>query len=287
VNTDIYYEGLVEMVSRYAASGADPVWETCDRELSLPPPPPWWAVIVPGLIDGINPCAFATIIFFVSYLSIIRRRGQEILMVGIAFTLAVFLAYLGFGMVLRELFAGLIDLVGPILRPILNILTALLCLVLAILGFDDFRKARRGQLKDATLQLPHKLRMWINARIRNSMRSEALVTASFVSGVVVSLVELACTGQVYVPIIQGLSNPEHRAQSTLDLVVYCLAFTVPLIVVFALSYVGTDSKHFTRFLTRYAAPIKLLMTFVFLSIGLWLIYDVLRIWGLGSIGGRG
>ncbi|MBN1582120.1 MAG: hypothetical protein JXA89_15560 [Anaerolineae bacterium] len=170
------------------------------------------------------------------------------------------------------------------MRPILNILTALLCLVLAILGFDDFRKARQGQIKDATLQLPHKLRMWINTRIRNSMRSETLAMASFVSGVIVSFIELACTGQVYVPIIQGLSNPEHRAQSTFDLLVYCLAFTVPLIVVFTLSYIGTDSKHFTRFLTRYAAPIKLLMTFVFLGIGLWLVYDVLRIWGTWHFG---
>jgi cytochrome c biogenesis protein CcdA len=122
--------------------------------------------------------------------------------------------------------------------------------------------------------------MWINASIRQSMRSEALVAASFVSGVVVSFVELACTGQVYVPIIQGLSTPGYRAQSTLDLVIYCLAFTVPLIVVFTLSYVGTDSKRFTHFLTRYAAAIKLLMTLIFLGVGLWLVYDILRIQGV-------
>ncbi|MBN1582121.1 MAG: hypothetical protein JXA89_15565 [Anaerolineae bacterium] len=106
VDEDIYYDSLVEMVSKYVTTGADPVWETCDTAVRLPPLPPWWAVIVPGLIDGINPCAFATIIFFVSYLSIVRRRGQEILMVGIAFTLAVFLAYLGFGIILRELLPG-------------------------------------------------------------------------------------------------------------------------------------------------------------------------------------
>jgi len=55
-----------------------------------------------------------------------------------------------------------------------------------------------------------------------------------------------------------------------------------LIVVFTLSCVGTNSKRFSRFLTRYAASIKLLMTLVFLGIGLWPIYDILRIWGVAD-----
>ncbi|MFH1938790.1 MAG: hypothetical protein ABIK21_01390, partial [bacterium] len=40
------------------------------------------AVAVSGLIDGINPCAFASIIFFISYLTLINRKGREILWVG-------------------------------------------------------------------------------------------------------------------------------------------------------------------------------------------------------------
>ncbi|MGB6369619.1 MAG: hypothetical protein WBF68_01105, partial [Atribacterota bacterium] len=51
------------------------------------------AVAVSGLIDGINPCAFASIIFFISYLTLINRKGREILWVGGMFTLSVFLTY--------------------------------------------------------------------------------------------------------------------------------------------------------------------------------------------------
>ena len=54
-------------------------------------------VAVAGLIDGLNPCAFATVVFFISYLAFIGRRGKEILVVGLAFTLGVFLTYLGVG----------------------------------------------------------------------------------------------------------------------------------------------------------------------------------------------
>ena len=280
VDRDIQYERLVEMVSRYEETGGVATWRTCDEAVRLPPPPPWWAVILPGLIDGINPCAFATIVFFVSYLTLLERKGREILLVGLSFTLAVFLSYLAFGMLLREVFAGLIDLVGPMLRPVLNLVIALVCLALAILSFDDYRKARRGRVKDMALRLPDRLRRWVNAAVRKSMNARAFVLASFVAGAIVSFIELACTGQVYVPIIQGLSNPDYRAQSTLDLVVYCLAFIAPLIVVFIASYTGTNSRRLGALLQRHTAAVKLATAVLFLGISLWLTYDVLRIWGV-------
>ena len=34
-------------------------------------------VIGVGLIDGLNPCAFATMIFLISYLSVRKRRGRK------------------------------------------------------------------------------------------------------------------------------------------------------------------------------------------------------------------
>jgi len=281
VAKDVHYESLLGLVERYVQSGAEPTWETCQtQETELPPPPPWWAVILPGLGDGINPCAFATIIFFVSYLSLIERRGRDIIFVGIAFTLAVFLSYLAFGVILRELLSSLIAWTGPVLRPILNAIMAVLCIVLAILSLGDFLKARRGDSKEMTLRLPDKLRKWINATIRKSMRAETLIAASFTAGVVISFIELACTGQVYVPIILGLSTPGYRGQALLSLVVYCLAFIVPLVVVFVISFMGTNSRKLGMFLQKHTASIKLITAMIFVAIGLWLIYETLRVWGI-------
>ena len=280
VDREIQYERLIEMVARYEETGAEATWASCDEAVSLPPPPPWWAVIVPGLIDGINPCAFATIVFFVSYLTLLERKGREILMVGVSFTLAVFVSYLAFGLILREVLVGLVGVVGPVLRQILNIGIVLVCLVLAILSIDDYRKARRGRVKDMALRLPDRLRKWVNAAVRRSVNARAFVAASFVAGVVVSFIELACTGQVYVPIIQGLSNPAYRAQSTFVLVVYNLAFIAPLVAVFVAAYAGTSSREMGLFLQRHTATVKLATAVLFLGIGLWLVYDVLRIGGV-------
>ena len=45
----------------------------------------FWVVAAAGLLDGINPCAFAAIIFLLSYLHIARRSPAEMLAVGAAF----------------------------------------------------------------------------------------------------------------------------------------------------------------------------------------------------------
>jgi glutaredoxin len=57
-----------------------------------------FTVLSAGLIDGINPCAFATLIFFISYLTMIGRKRKDILWVGIGFSGAVFLTYLLIGL---------------------------------------------------------------------------------------------------------------------------------------------------------------------------------------------
>lgn len=281
VDRDIRLDPLIEILDRYAQSGAPPGWESCPEDSSaLPALPPWGQVIVGGLVDGINPCAFATIIFFISYLTAIERKGRDIILVGLAFTLAVFVSYLAFGLFLRQVFTDLIGRVGVVLRLVLNVTMAVVCLVLAVLSASDFRKARKGKVKDISLRLPDRMRRWINATIRKGMHEPTLnrlVVASFISGVVVSFIELTCTGQGYVPIILMLSSPEQRGQAVIALVVYCLLFVVPLIAVFVAYYMGTSSRQLGTLLQRHAATVKLAMACVFFVMGIWLMYEALRI----------
>ncbi|MGZ3606269.1 MAG: hypothetical protein ACXU9P_15125, partial [Thermodesulfobacteriota bacterium] len=48
-------------------------------------------IVSAGLLDGINPCAFATLIFFISYLSFVGRKRSEIFYVGMGYSGAVFI----------------------------------------------------------------------------------------------------------------------------------------------------------------------------------------------------
>jgi cytochrome c biogenesis protein CcdA len=229
-----------------------------------------FTVVFAGLVDGLNPCAFATLVFFVSYLTLSGRKGRDVLSVGAAFTLGVFLAYMLVGIG----FYRALDALGDVLTTLgrwLYALTAAFCIVLAVLSFADYLKARRGDIGDMTLNLPHRLRMQINATIRKSRNSRAFVAAAFVTGVIVSFLELACTGQVYLPtIIFVMSVPELKAQATFFLLLYNLLFVLPLIVVFVMAYYGTGAKQFSNFLQQRASTVKLGMSVLFLALGSWL-----------------
>jgi len=131
-------------------------------------------------------------------------------------------------------------------------------------------------LDDMTLSLPHNLRMRINRVIRQTRHARAYVWVAFVTGLTVSIIELACTGQVYLPtIIFVMGVPELRVRAFLYLLLYNLMFIAPLVVVFMLAFRGTTSKQLSRFLEARAGTVKLAMAALFFSLAGWLIYALL------------
>jgi len=276
IGEEITSDALLELAERYAPTGAEKFWAEFDPEAakqgiverfrSFGP----LTVVFAGLVDGLNPCAFATLVFFVSYLTLSNREGPEILAVGATFTLGVFLAYLGVGLGLYELLGMMGSLLTRLGRWVYG-LTAAVCAVLALVSLRDFFKARKGEIGEMSLNLPHALRKRINTVIRKGRETETYVVGAFVTGIVVSFLELACTGQVYLPtIIFVTSVPELRVRAVLYLVIYNLLFVMPLIVVFILAYYGTTSKDLTRFLQRNAPAVKLGMVMLFASLAIWL-----------------
>jgi cytochrome c biogenesis protein CcdA/glutaredoxin len=280
IGTDITPEAVLALAEKYAPKGVERVWADFNPEeggQSIIERFKSFGVLTvafAGLVDGLNPCAFATLAFFVSYLTLSGRKGRQVLVVGAAFTLGVFLAYLLVGLG----FYKVLDLLGDLLTTVgrwVYGLTALLCAVLAVFSVLDFLKARRGEIGDMALNLPHGLRMRINAIIRKGRRSQAFVAGTFVTGVAVSFLELACTGQVYLPtIIFVISQPEMRVRALLFLVLYNLLFILPLVVVFILVYYGTGSKQLTRFLQQRAAMVKLGMALLFAALATWLTVSI-------------
>ena len=236
----------------------------------------WLAVFLAGLVDGLNPCAFATIIFFVSYLSLSGKKGKQIIITGACFTLGVFIAYLLIGLG----FYKVLDMISgftAVISKIVYILTAVMCLVLAVLSFRDFIKVREGDLSDMALKLPEPLRKRINQTVREGRKSSSYFVGAFVTGLLVSLLELACTGQIYLPVIISMTSvASMRGQAILYLLLYNLMFIVPLIVVFVLAYFGTSSKQFTDFLRKHAGAVKIGMAIVFLVLAAWLIFSLLK-----------
>lgn len=279
---EVNFAAMQGLVERYAASGASRAWEGWEadrdaaesrvlgrfRSFGLA------TVMAAGLIDGVNPCAFATLVFFVSYLTVTGRARRQILATGAAFTLAVFLTYFLIGLGLFRVLSVIPAL--SVAAKVIYGLTAAACLVLAGISLQDYLKARRGKTGDMALRLPTRLRKWVNRSIRESMAPGTAVAAAFTAGVVVSVVELACTGQVYLPTLMFVAaQPDLRANAVGALAAYNTAFVLPLIVVFALAAYGVGSEHLRGLLARHTSTVKLLTTLLFLGLAAWLLMLIL------------
>jgi cytochrome c biogenesis protein CcdA/glutaredoxin len=285
IGSEADLNNLLTVVEKYAATGAEPTWNDCDLEQAeggLIAIFNGWGVLAilgAGLVDGLNPCAFATLVFFISYLTFTGRRGRDILLVGAAFAVGVFLTYFLVGLGLLKVIQSLEFF--PLLGRWVYLFTALLCATLAVFTFRDFFRARQGRASEMALSLPDGLRRRINRVIRENARVEAFVAVALATGFVVSLLELACTGQVYFPTIAYMTTlPEYASRAVFFLLLYCLMFIVPLVVVFLLSYFGATSEQLGLFLARHVVTIKVLTALVFVGLALWMTWTLAPLFGI-------
>jgi len=156
---------------------------------------------------------------------------------------------------------------------ILNVVLAAFVLVIAALSVRDGVLCLQGRLAATTLQLPEVLKRHIHRVIRGRSRQRHFVVAAFGIGVAISLLELACTGQVYAPTIVFMLRSGRDTWGALRyLLVYNLAFVGPLLVIFGLAYGGLRSQALSGWLQRHAAWVKFATAALFLAIFVLFVY---------------
>ena len=280
---------IQEAVERYVDGGAEPIWEDfgqpeqetareslIERYKSLGA----LTVFAAGLVNGLNPCAFVTIVFFLSYLTFVGRGGKEILIVGAMFTLGVFVTYLLAGLGLSQVLEPLSGVQAALKRWVFGF-TAVLCLALAGISLHDFIKARQGKTDEMKIKLSIDLRRRVNRVIREGSKMRAFYLVALGMGAIVSLIQLTCTSPIYIGIVFLIHDvPEMQSNALLYLLLYNLAYIVPLVIVFLVAYFGTSSEQLGDFITERTAAIKLLTVVVFLVMAGWLIYSLLPLFGV-------
>jgi hypothetical protein len=229
-------------------------------------------VLVAGLVDGINPCAIATLVFFISLLSVLKVSGRDLVIVGITFCVATFVTYtaIGFGLLRAlHLFSGF-----AMLQTVINVGMTLFLLVLAFLSFRDaYRFHRTGRAGDVTLQVPHSIKMKIHKVMKKGMATGHLVMGSLFIGAAVTALESVCTGQVYLPtLVMVIKSGQADLFSVVYLLIYNLAFMVPIVTVFILVLQGMRTATLLDWSRKNVVSSKVLLGVFFLGMaGLLLI----------------
>lgn len=232
--------------------------------LSLP------VILLAGLVDGFNPCAFSIIIVLAGILAVGGRMRRARLAGGIAFCAASYATYMAMGLGLVSAIRA-VSAFGFVIDVVFAILAASL-FVLTILSFRDAAHYHKKRVPAAiTLQLPDKVKAMIRSVATSSWSGPAVVGTGFVCGVLVTLLDSLCTGQVYVPVLALLAKEQHSFRALALLALYNLAFIAPLVAVFILAAKGADSERMSRWSKRNVVPSKIMLGIIFAILGclLW------------------
>lgn len=181
--------------------------------------------LIAGLVDGINPCASAVLIFLLILLINIRQR-QKMLLSGFTFAGAVFIIYFISGIGIYTL-AQTNDIVRMVTLSA-GCLTALTA----------------AYLIKVTL-LPEMGPPFLDHAIREracQVMSIGAIALSGILGLIIAITELSCTGGIYLAILDMIAFRVHMVQGVVYLILYNLAFIVPLLVtVFLVSWIRRDT----------------------------------------------
>lgn len=213
-------------------------------------------VVFAGLVDGINPCAIAVLLVFVSATLLavgatmeggLGERRRALFKGGAAYVAGMFITYLLIGL-------GLMGFAGALRQDHLGTkIFAVVAIAWSLLALQEALLPELGERLRMPTMLHSRAQSWV---------SRASIPGLFVAGGLIGLCTVPCSGSVYIAVLALLSSRNDLGQALGYLVVYNLAFVVPLIALLAAAATPTAMRSLTRWQLHNRASLKLALGLV-------------------------
>ena len=183
-------------------------------------------VLVSGVVDGLNPCAFALLVLFATYtLTLVnavtadgtptRLARQRLLSAGSLYVGAVWVTYFLIGL-------GLFSFLGWLGQDhLVTRVAVILALVMALWMIKDILVPGWGPAMAA----PHATHGWMHKAMERGGLAGMLI-----AGVLVGICTVPCSGAIYLDIVAVLHASGGGITGFALLALYNVAFIVPLLV---------------------------------------------------------
>lgn len=173
-----------------------------------------------AFLDGLNPCAFAVLLFFIAFLFSIKKIKRQIWKMGLVYIVAIYLAYflIGIGIAQAFVITG-----SPHLMAYIGSYLVIALGLIQLIGV-------------VWPKFPVKLRIPLNTKATlEKWMFRATLPASFIGGFLVGLCTFPCSGGIYVAIIGMLTVQRTFFQGLGWMVWYNLIFVLPLFILLGLA----------------------------------------------------
>ncbi len=226
-------------------------------------------IIIAGLVDGINPCAIATIIFFITFLTAHKVKKKRVLLAGLSFCFSCFVVYIFIGLGAFKLLLELRE--KYLIKEVVEWIFVIGLFCLSLLSLIDAMRLKRGN-KDAIIKLPSFMSGMVRKIVRKGFSTRSAIIYGGITGAAVTLIETACTGQTYLPTLQLLVELDVKPIKSLGfLIIYNLMFVMPLVVLLGITLKGISTYKLTRYIKTHAVFAKILMSILFLLLAFLLL----------------
>ena len=199
-------------------------------------------IITLAAADAINPCAFAVMtMVLVSILLANPDKKHKVLIGGLAFTLAIFMGYFFYGLVMVQLFKSFIGFTS-VIYPYLTKGLAIFAILLGIFNIKDFIKYQPGGI---ATEMPLSLR----PKVKQIIKGVTSPIGSFITGIFVTIFLLPCTIGPYIIATGSLANVANGNIFSIEalkilipwLLLYNLIFILPMIGITLIVYFGIST----------------------------------------------
>jgi cytochrome c biogenesis protein CcdA len=181
-------------------------------------------VIGAAAVDSINPCAIAVLLILLTALIAAGERKRA-LKAGLAFTASIYIAYFLFGL---GLFSAL-QVTG--LSFWFYKAVGFIAIAIGLANLKDYFWYAKGGF---VMEIP---RSW-RPSLKKILGGVTTPAGAFLSGFVVCLFELPCTGGPYIFILGLLAERATQALAVPVLLLYNVFFVLPLLVITVAVYLG-------------------------------------------------
>ncbi|MCE5297493.1 MAG: hypothetical protein LLF84_00880 [Methanoregulaceae archaeon] len=216
-------------------------------------------VVTAALADGINPCAFAVLIFLMLTLISLESR-KKMFIVGSVFIFAVFCFYFlsGLGIFAIVQSAGI--------SRIISLIAAAIAIAAGVVSILSVMSGEKGP---AFLSIPERGKGIIEPYIK-----KASIPAAFTVGLLVGMFELPCTGGIYLAILSLLSNRMNVMEGIPYLLLYNLFFILPLVIILGIFVIGFPVERLEQWQTASRKGVRVIMGAVMILLGIILLLEI-------------
>jgi cytochrome c biogenesis protein CcdA len=194
-------------------------------------------------------------------------KKNKVLLGGIYFTLAVFIGYFFYGLVMIQLFKSFIQFTSSI-YPYLTKVLAVLAILLGIFNLKDFINYKPGGI---ATEMPLSLR----PKVKQIIKKVTSPLGAFFTGIFVTLFLLPCTIGPLVIASGSLSSLEFF-KTIPWLILYNIIFILPMLIITFVVYKGVSSvEKLNQWKERKIKMIHLITGLILIALGIGIITGII------------